>query len=362
MKKIIQTTLILLFFGLAASAQQAGNYSIEVTDKDKEVEGLWATLRNDFEEAIDSAKFENGSVSFGGAADPLGLYTVSFKNQTVFFIPEEAKLTATFKSDEPMLAEGGTLNKELTDVLTIGTRLREKYADDIAALQDEGLSDEARATKISTLSGLIQKESSDLFEAAYNNHLNDGLGALLLRSLVSNMSATEFLAMHQKAGERIKENPTIKRLYEVMLAADATSAGKPFVDVTGVNPFDTKETRHLSEYLGKGNYVIADFWASWCGPCRREMKHLKEIYANYKDKGLEIVGLGVWDELSKNIETIEQMQLPWPQIFDLEENEVAAKYGVLGIPTVILFDKDGTIISRDLRGEELAARIAELLD
>jgi thiol-disulfide isomerase/thioredoxin len=112
----------------------------------------------------------------------------------------------------------------------------------------------------------------------------------------------------------------------------------------------------LSDYVGKGKYVLVDFWASWCGPCKRAMPGLKELYAKYKGDKFEILGVATWDEPAATLKAIEDLQLPWPQIMNAQRIGSDA-YGVQGIPQIILFAPDGKIVARDLHGEELKAAV-----
>ncbi|NJO87714.1 MAG: AhpC/TSA family protein [Chloroflexia bacterium] len=114
----------------------------------------------------------------------------------------------------------------------------------------------------------------------------------------------------------------------------------------------------------KGKYLLIDFWASWCGPCRRENPNNVALYKDYKDKGFEILGVSFDNKKENWIKGINDDGLTWPQISDLEGWKCAAGkiYGVSSIPHTVLLDKEGVIIAKDLRGDELRAKIAELLD
>lgn len=120
------------------------------------------------------------------------------------------------------------------------------------------------------------------------------------------------------------------------------------------------KTVKLSDYVGKGDYVVLDFFASWCGPCRREMPTLKGIYEKYNGKGLKVVGLAVWNEPADTKKCVKELALPWT-IIDNAQSEATEIYGVSGIPHIIVFAPDGTILARDLRGNDLAAKVDELL-
>ncbi|MCR5003900.1 MAG: TlpA family protein disulfide reductase [Bacteroidales bacterium] len=137
-----------------------------------------------------------------------------------------------------------------------------------------------------------------------------------------------------------------------------TKEGMPFVDFSVESENGTVS---LSDYVGKGKYVLADFWASWCTPCIDEMPHLKELYKKYSGSNFTVLGIACYDSPKSSLEAIDANKLPWPQI--LGSGEAAAKaYGVRGIPFFILFAPDGTILSRGQYGEALDKVVEENLD
>jgi peroxiredoxin len=113
----------------------------------------------------------------------------------------------------------------------------------------------------------------------------------------------------------------------------------------------------------KGKLVLIDFWASWCGPCRKEMPNVVKIYSKFKNKGFEIYGVSLDQDKEKWMEAITKDGINWPQVSDLKywDNVAARIYNVQGIPYTVLIDKDGKIIAKNLRGQELEKKIAEVL-
>ena len=133
-----------------------------------------------------------------------------------------------------------------------------------------------------------------------------------------------------------------------------------YIDENGKNV--TKVTR-LSDYVGKGKYILVDFWASWCGPCRGEVPNIKNVYEKYAGDAFDVVSVAVWDKPVDAFEAIEEEGMQWNQIVCTEEtNQVPTNiYGVEGIPFIILIDPDGKVIGEDLRGAGIERAVKKAL-
>lgn len=178
--------------------------------------------------------------------------------------------------------------------------------------------------------------------------------------LFANMLDTEDLLAVTGDDRAYMDVPILERLKEHVQGLRRQAVGAMFTDIE-LN--DTTGTaRKLSDYLGKGNYVLLDFWASWCGPCRAEMPAVKAAYERFAPKGFQIVGLSLDMDKAAWTAGIEQLGLTWPQLSDLNgwQSLSSQTYGVSSIPHTLLVGPDGKIVASGLRGEELAEKLEEI--
>lgn len=157
-----------------------------------------------------------------------------------------------------------------------------------------------------------------------------------------------------------KDTPKMDAFRKAAEKAKRTAVGTLYQDFELLTP--EGESVMLSDYIQEGEYVMLEFWASWCGPCRGEIPHLRDVYENYKDKGFKIISISI-DEQDKDWkQAMKEEKMVWTQLNDPKgfQGEISQAYNILGIPYALLLDKEGRIFKFGMRGATLDAALQEL--
>ena len=294
---------------------------------------------------LDTAVITKGTFTFEGTQDSVVSRYITCEVDgeplMIDFFLENGKINVALTKDNDSAT--GTANNDAYQIVRAQINDISKKMNAIyQSMGDSSLSDEQKEAKQKEGAQLEEQYDKAIKEGVQNNITNP-VGVFLFKQTFYNNSTAE----------------TIVKIKELTDKQKKTAVGTKFVDFEMQTP-DGKSVK-LSDYVGKGKVVLVDFWASWCGPCRREMPNLVEAYAKFKGKNFEIVGVSLDQDGAAWKEAINKLNMTWPQMSDLKfwQSEGAQLYAVNSIPHTVLIDGDGTIIARGLHGEELQTKIAE---
>lgn len=328
-----KTLMAMAALSMTATAL-AGNYKVTAPLGEDE-EGAMAYIVNyDNGDKIDSVLVSDGAAVFTGTVDePLAARLIIDGNRYGMFFLEPADIVIDAKERK---VAGGELNAANERISQHAAQLSQEYRN----AQD----DDTRKA--------IMQRYEDFVHKAYMDNSRNALGYVLFMDRAYDMTPLE-LQEALTSNPSLKKYDRINKLIKANEAKASTQPGNMFADFE--IEYDGVKHR-LSDVVGKGDYVLVDYWASWCGPCIRQTQVIKDIYAKYKDKGLKVLGVAVWDEPQNTLNAIKQHDLPWESWLN-GGNIPTDTYGISGIPCIILYGPDGTILSRDKQSEELVADV-----
>ena len=312
---------------------------------------------------LDSAVVANGAFTFNGRQDAAVNRYITYtpaegkRIMADFFLEngnitvalgEESKIAGTPNNDiyQAYKTESAALNKEIMAMYEKG--------------KAEEMTDEQKAEMEKTLEGLYNKQN-DLIYNTIDANITNPVGIHLWPGNSYSMELEQLQALAAKVPAEYKSNERIAKLLKRIEVLAKTAVGQKFTDFTLPSPEGNPVK--LSDIIAKNKYTLIDFWASWCGPCRREMPNVVAAYKEYNKKGFGIVGVSLDNDAEAWKKAIKDMGMTWDHMSDVKgwECEGAALYGVNSIPATVLVAQDGTIVERNLRGEAIKEKLAELL-
>ncbi len=271
----------------------------------------------------------------------------------------ESKVTGSEDQDlmQKYMAQASKISEKMANELNAkyGKEFVQNPGPDSSAKYKEFIEDYSRLSESSmndqknNIKNFIKENSSSF------------VAVVLLQEAAQAIDVEEVESLFNGISPKFKKTSAATPIIKTINAAKNTAIGVMALDFTQADV--SGNPVKLSSF--RGQYVLLDFWASWCGPCRAENPNVVKAYNKFKDKGFTVLGVSLDQPGGKDawLEAIQKDQLTWTQVSDLKgwSNEAAVLYGIRGIPANFLLDKEGKIIAKDLRGEELEKKLTELL-
>lgn len=372
MKKIVlflfATTLL-----LASCQKEINKYTITATGLPEMLNGktiYMQTMDSLMEKhtMIDSAVVENGSFemlgkfNYGASTARLSFkewHKLTPRQQPIKMILEPGNIHIAYDSLYSVVS-GTDANMALQTLKDEEQKINQ-YRKERAGLYAAAENDKEKIKALQEEDKPVYKKYKTLMTEYIKTNINSRIGMMTFLENSYTFDPETNLELIALLPENYRDLKVITKTKELNETQLATSENKSYRDVKG-RTVDGKDLA-LSEVLAKNKYVLLDFWASWCGPCIKEIPYMKTAYEKFNKKGFEILGASL-DEVEKDwIGAIKEHELNWVHI-NLKEgfkSEGATSYGVRSIPTTVLIAKDGTIVARNLRGSELSDKLEELL-
>ena len=315
---------------------------------------------------IDSAVSRKGSFTIKGGKieypQMVQLVAGDTRKRTSFYLENtEINITGTIDSLFNAKITGSKTQDEYKSFLDSNKPLTEKYSGiytDYQAARQAG--DNERVTELEKQADVIQSEMTALQKNFVMNNPSSYVTPSLLASLSYEMEATEIESIINGLDTAIAAIPQITALKERVDVMKAVAIGQKAPDFT-MNDVDGNPVA-LSSKIG-AKVLLVDFWAAWCSPCRQENPNVVKVYAEFHKKGFDVFGVSLDQEKEDWVKAIADDKLTWTHVSDLQywSNAAAKMYAVNAIPANFLLDETGTIIGRNLRGEDLYNKVKEVL-
>lgn len=289
------------------------------------------------------------------------IYLKSFRNKMFFDVDtaeiKEGKFTFEGSVEQPLLY-GLAIES-----MSYPVQFFIENVDMEVKIENEG---ETITVQHSPVNEIFRGNAEKVFEPGFDidslvsNYPDSPAAAFYLyRYFTYQLPLDDLKATRAKLSPALASNPYVADLDGIIKQLENVQIGKTAPE------FSLPDTAGVSVALSdfRGKYVLLDFWASWCPPCRKETPHLVELYKQYKNKGFEIIGISLDSKADAWEKGVKDLNITWPQLSDLKgwQNAGAALYGVNSIPHTLLVDKDGTIIAKNIHGEEIDAQLQEAL-
>ena len=358
MRKLL-LSIVAASMTLAACNAQSGYKVTGTVEGMPDGKAIIATVNGSSLDTLAKADVKNGSFEFtGNVSEPTGAYIMVIGQRgAIPFMLENANITVN--AGQAGLTVTGSEGQKIYDQFMAINATAQQEAMKLQQEYQAANGDQAKIQAIQEAYAKLmtdaQAKETELIKANPDSYVSTFV-------IVSGMGQMEYEQLKERynlLGEKAKASAQGKAIAAQIAKLESTAIGQIAPNFTITTP----EGESISLYDIKGKVKLIDFWASWCGPCRGENPHVVEIYKEYHPKGLEIFGVSLDNNKEAWVKAIADDGLVWKHGSDLKgwQSAPAQLYSVSGLPHTVLLDENNKIIAKNLRGDELKQKIAELL-
>ncbi len=360
--------LLVLILGLAIFAcTQKKGYEIKVDIKGAEGKVLLEQRGVDAMVPIDTADIVNGVAVLTGEVDMPGDYYLSIlgeRGKMLIFV-ENSKMTITGNVDS--LSNVQVTGSKTHDEYKVVNNKIDELSNEYMALYQQSRQamlqqDTAKANELMDKVNEIYEKADELQDEFVKNNPASYVTPYFISNIQYSKDVDELDEIVGSLDPKLDSVPSIINLKNRIKKLKTVAVGQNAPDFTQNDPDGNPVS--FSEIYSKNELTLLDFWASWCGPCRAENPNVVSVYNAYKDKGFSVFGVSLDRTKDDWVKAIKDDGLAWNHVSDLSywQNEVAQLYAVNSIPTSLLVDKNGKIVAKNKRGEELRKTVGEFLE
>jgi thiol-disulfide isomerase/thioredoxin len=328
-------------------------------------------------EAVDTlVPVVDGKFAIEVPADVTVIASVSAANYGTSFISDGTPLSIVLDEETVITSAYPeiSVNEKLVTYNEASKAYVEKYRSTQQEIRDaEDKTEEEKKQALDEFYESFFAEYKEHNVKAYTENTDNFVALYALQGLMGELEDSELDSLLNLLAPKLQEHKFVQSMQTAIKARINTAEGKPFIDFTvnsvvgmtrSVPPQPKYAEVKFSDYVGKGKYILVDFWAPWCGPCKREIPNLKAVYDKYAGKNFDILSIAVWERqpVQVTIDTAAELGMNWSHINNAGSVPTEI-YGVEGIPHLMLIGPDGTILKRGFHGAEgINAAVAEYLD
>lgn len=302
-------------------------------------------------------RVDNGKFSCELPVDCTVVGVVSTDQYKAFFVPDGTRLSVKLSEAESVVSSAAKhVHSAFVEAKGKSDEIQKNFSAKVQEIRSSAeLTEEEVNKQVDELYEKVSKEYIDYNMNVLRLNNDNFVGLMAFQNMNGMLEDVQIDSLIGTLSDKLKENKYVTSLQAAVSARVKTAEGQMFTDF--VVEDSNGKTVKFSDFVGKGKYVLVDFWASWCGPCKREIPNIKAVYDKYKGRNFNVLSVAVWDDPENTLKAAKEHGVTWSQIINAQSVPTEI-YGIDGIPHIMLVGPDGIILKRNLRGADIETEVA----